>query len=103
MSFIFNEETLYFTDFGGDFIMEKLKKVKNTEAWVWYKNCDSKNKNVAVSNFTIENLYQYTDIALFLTSSNGEDITLENALKKVSISNIEFTKSPTLGTPRSIF
>ncbi len=48
MSFIFNEETLYFTVFGGDFIMDDLKKVKNTEAWVWYKNCDSKNKNVAV-------------------------------------------------------
>ncbi len=44
MSFIFNEETLYFTVFGGDFIMDDLKKVKNTEAWVWYKNCDSKNK-----------------------------------------------------------
>lgn len=51
MSFIFNEETLYFTVFGGDFIMDDLKKVKNTEAWVWYKNCDSKNKNVAVVNF----------------------------------------------------
>ncbi|MEL8435421.1 hypothetical protein J4V45_19495 [Escherichia coli] len=37
MSFIFNEETLYFTVFGGDFIMDDLKKVKNTEAWVWYK------------------------------------------------------------------
>ncbi|GCR65910.1 hypothetical protein BvCmsHHNP002_03280 [Escherichia coli] len=28
MSFIFNEETLYFTVFGGDFIMDDLKKVK---------------------------------------------------------------------------
>ncbi|HAI2653740.1 hypothetical protein ABMZ32_24085 [Escherichia coli] len=37
MSFIFNEETLYFTVFGGDFIMDDLKIVKNTEAWVWYK------------------------------------------------------------------
>ncbi|EIP7666417.1 hypothetical protein LT088_004684, partial [Escherichia coli] len=46
VSFIFNEETLYFTVFGGDFIMDDLKKVKNTEAWVWYKNCNSKNKNV---------------------------------------------------------
>lgn len=43
MSFIFNEETLYFTVFGGDFIMDDLKS-KNTEAWVWYKNCDSKIK-----------------------------------------------------------
>ncbi|NWP01151.1 DUF4367 domain-containing protein, partial [Escherichia coli] len=35
VSFIFNEETLYFTVFGGDFIMDDLKKVKNKEAWVW--------------------------------------------------------------------
>ncbi|HFU4034634.1 TPA: hypothetical protein ACIJMX_000873 [Escherichia coli] len=37
MSFIFNEETLYFTVFGGDFIMDDLKKVKNTEAWYGIK------------------------------------------------------------------
>ncbi len=35
VSFIFNEETLYFTVFGGDFIMDDLKKVKNTEACVF--------------------------------------------------------------------
>ncbi|WP_137516367.1 hypothetical protein, partial [Escherichia coli] len=29
VSFIFNEETLYFTVFGGDFIMDDLKKVEN--------------------------------------------------------------------------
>ncbi len=68
----------------------------------FFSNCDAKNKNIASSNFTIENLYQYTDIALFLNSTNT-DITLENALKKVSISNIKFTKTPTLGTPRVIF
>ncbi|WP_281996427.1 hypothetical protein [Escherichia coli] len=58
VSFIFNEETLYFTVFGGDFIMDDLKKVKNTEAWVWYKNCDSKNKNVAVELLQIYELHQ---------------------------------------------
>ncbi|WP_258142135.1 hypothetical protein, partial [Escherichia coli] len=44
--------------FGGDFIMDDLKKVKNTEAWVWYKNCDSKNKNVAVELLQIYELHQ---------------------------------------------
>ncbi|EFN3884464.1 hypothetical protein FQJ33_04075 [Escherichia coli] len=58
VSFIFNEETLYFTVFGGDFIMDDLKKVKNTEAWVWYKNCDSKNKNVAVELLQIYEFHQ---------------------------------------------
>ncbi|HCS2295240.1 TPA: hypothetical protein OQS10_004415 [Shigella sonnei] len=58
MSFIFNEETLYFTVFGGDFIMDDLKIVKNTEAWVWCKNCDSKNKKVAVELLQIYELHQ---------------------------------------------
>ncbi|AVJ77169.1 hypothetical protein AC74_0267 [Escherichia coli 2-460-02_S4_C1] len=49
---------MYFTVFGGDFIMDDLKKVKNTEAWVWYKNCDSKNKNVAVELLQIYELHQ---------------------------------------------
>ncbi|WP_170869319.1 hypothetical protein [Shigella sonnei] len=57
MSFIFNEETLYFTVFGGDFIMDDLKIVKNTEAWVC-KNCDSKNKKVAVELLQIYELHQ---------------------------------------------
>ena len=43
MSFIFNEETLYFTVFGGDFIMDY---------------CDSKNKNVAVELLQIYELHQ---------------------------------------------
>ncbi|MCZ5094985.1 hypothetical protein O5851_15445 [Escherichia coli] len=55
MSFIFNEETLYFTVFGGDFIMDDLKIVKNTEAWVWYKNCDSKNKKWQLNFFKSTN------------------------------------------------
>lgn len=58
MSFIFNEETLYFTVFGGDSIMDDLKIVKNTEAWVWYENCDSKNKKVAVELLQIYELHQ---------------------------------------------
>ncbi|STE75733.1 Uncharacterised protein [Escherichia coli] len=38
--------------------MDDLKKVKNTEAWVWYKNCDSKNKKVAVELLQIYELHQ---------------------------------------------
>ncbi|CSF84337.1 Uncharacterised protein [Escherichia coli] len=38
--------------------MDDLKIVKNTEAWVWYKNCDSKNKKVAVELLQIYELHQ---------------------------------------------
>ena len=64
----------------------------------FFSNCDAKNKSASSSNFTIENLYQYTDIALFITSPHQEK-TLENTLKNVYIDNIQFTKSPSFGSP----
>lgn len=60
-----------------------------------FSSCDAKNKNISVSNYTIENLYQYTDIALFVTNKSAEK-TLENTFKKVSIENIKFTTLPSI-------
>ena len=37
-----------------------------------FSNCNAKNKTASSSNFTIENLYQYTDIALFIKSTSEE-------------------------------
>ena len=55
---------------------------------VFFSSCDSKNKTSSPTNFTIENLYAYTDIAIFI-NNNAEQNTLENTLKKVKISNIK--------------
>lgn len=84
-------------------IMNFSSKNENTVFQIknitFFSSCDVKNKNVSSSNFTIENLYQYTDMALFITSPS-KDKTLENTLKKVYIDNIKFTKLPTLGEPK---
>ena len=64
----------------------------------FFSSCDSKNKTSSISNFTIENLYAYTDIALFI-DNHSEENTAENTLKNVKISNIKFTKQPTVGKP----
>lgn len=63
---------------------------------VFFSSCDSKNKTSSSSNFTIENLYAYTDIAIFI-DNNSEENTAENTLKNVKISNIKITKEPILG------
>ena len=74
-------------------------KNKNTifsiDKIVFFSSSDSKNKSSSKTNFTIENLYAYTDIALFINNNSDED-TLENTLKEVTINNINFTKSPTI-------
>ena len=73
------------------------KKIFSIDKVVLFSSSDSKNKSSSATNFTIENLYSFTDIALFI-NNNSEENTLENTLKSVKINNIKFTKEPLLGT-----
>lgn len=65
---------------------------------VFFSSADSLNKNASTSNFTIENLYQYTDIALFIDGGNSEK-TLENTFKNIRIENIKLNTLPELRKP----
>ena len=76
------------------FAEKNEKTVFQIKKIVLFSNCDAKNKASSSTNFTIENLYQYTDIAIFLDNSSTEENTFENTLKKVSINNIKFNKLP---------
>ena len=99
--FVFNRHMLK-TNFEDDilsFASKNQNTIFNINKITFFSSCDAKNKTASNSNFTIEDLYQYTDIALFITSTS-EEKTLENTLKKVSINNIKFTSSPTLGEPK---
>ena len=65
---------------------------------LFFSSCDSKNKTSSSTNFTIENLYTYTDIAIFI-ENNSEENTLKNTLKQLTIKNIKFSKEPKIGQP----
>lgn len=67
-----------------------------------FSSADASYKTNTANNFTIQNLYQYTDIALFIKNTSDEN-TLENTLKKVHIENIQFTNTPKLGKPSLYF
>ena len=69
---------------------------------VFFSSCDSKNKTSSTTNFTIENLYTYTDIAIFI-NNNSEENTLENTLKSVKITNVKISEEPTMGTANLYF
>lgn len=79
------------------------KTVFQVNKIVLFSNCDAKNKTGSLTNFTIENLYQYTDMAIFINHSSSEEKTLENTLEKVSIANIQYPSSPELGSPKLYF
>lgn len=65
----------------------------------FFSSCDAKNKNITNTNFTIENLYQYTDMALFISSSSNEK-NLENTFQEVFIDNIQLHTPPSVGKPK---
>lgn len=86
---IFEEDVLSFANKNKNTIF-KIDKV------TLFSTCDAKNKSASNTNFTIENLYQYTDMALFITSPS-EEKNLENTFKKVWIDNIKYTATPSIG------
>ena len=83
------------------FANKNQETVFNINKIVLFSSADSKNKTSSASNFTIENLYQYTDIALFI-NNNGEN-NMENTFKSVSINNIKFDTMPSIGEPKLYF
>lgn len=85
------------------FANKNSKTVFEINKIVLFSNCDAKNKTSSSTNFTIENLYQYTDMAIFISNSTTEEKTLENTFKKVSISNINYNILPELGEPKLYF
>ena len=89
-------------DFESD-ILSFANKNQNTifkiDKITFFSSCDAKNKSVSNTNFTIENLYQYTDIALFIKSPNSKKDS-ENTFKKVYLDNIQFSTTPSMGEPK---
>ena len=74
----------------------------NINQIVFFSNCDAKNKNISTNHYTLENLYQFTDMAFFIDSPL-EEKTSKNTLKSVSIENINFSTPPKLGEPAIYF
>lgn len=82
-----------------DFANKNQNTIFKINNVTFFSSCDAKNKYASNTNFTIENLYQYTDIALFI-SSNIKEKTSENVLKNVYIDNIKFSTTPSAGEPK---
>lgn len=82
-----------------DFASKNENTIFSINKIVLFSNCNAKNKNAVASNFTIENLYQYTDIAIFL-NNNSQDNNLENTLKSVKLENLQYVEKPSIGSQK---
>lgn len=89
------------TDFKNEImsISENNKeKIFTIDKIVYFSSCHADTSIGGNSNFIINDMYQYTDIAIFI-NNNAEEYDIENTLKNVSIRNIQFRVLPTIGTP----
>lgn len=79
-----------------DFASKNEKIVFSINKCVLFSNCNAINKENTNTAFTIEDLYQYTDIAIFI-NNNSDEHNLENTLKSVKIKNLKFITTPSVG------
>ena len=81
------------------FANQNEKTIFSINKIVFFSSCNVKDKIITNSGYNIKNLYQYTDMAFFITNNNTEN-SLENTPKTISIRNINYSISPSIGTPK---
>ena len=85
-----------------DFNNINNKDIFSISKITYFSNCNADISTNSNSSFTINDLYQYTDIAIYIdnrSDENTENLNAENTLKKVTLSDINFSLTPTIGKP----
>ena len=87
------------------FLNSNLEFTQNNEETVfsidkitYFSSCNADISTNSNSAFTISDLYQYTDIAIFINNNHQDELTMENTLKSVVLSDFNYTLKPTVGT-----
>ena len=81
---------------------ENNKEIFSIHQITYFSNCNADISTNSNSSFTIKDLFQYTDIAIFIdnhSDGNEENLNAENTLKKVTLSDIHFSLTPDIGKP----
>jgi len=85
-----------------EFANENDKPIFSIDKITYFSNCSADISTNNNSSFTISNLYQYTDIAIFINNHTEEfdgKNTAENTLKSVTLNKIDFSLKPNHGNP----
>ena len=88
---------LSFEKFTLDIYNKNSKSIFSIDKIIFFSSCNSDSSVNTNSTININNLTQYTDIAIFINNSSDE-YDLSNTLKSVSIKNFSFNTTPQLGT-----
>lgn len=86
-----------------EFVEKNSKTIFSIDKIVYFS---SANANISIngnSSFTVSNLYQYTDIAIFIDNHADGNFDSKNTLKEVTLSDINFSLKPNIGQPNLYF
>lgn len=79
-----------------DFANKNQKTIFSIDKCVFFSNCNADTSNSSINNINLKDLYQYTDMAIFI-NNNSKNYSLENTLKSVKINNVKYLVKPTVG------
>lgn len=104
-TFSYKHLETYFTS--NSFLKENLEFAENNsrvfsiDKITYFTSCNANISTTSNSSFTISDLYQYTDIAIFINNKTeeNEELNHQNTLKTVSITDINYEVRPKTGTP----
>ena len=68
--------------------------LKTIDKITYFSSANSTSSINSNSSFNIENLIQYTDIAIFINNHSENGFDLENTIKNLKISDINFSVKP---------
>ena len=97
------EKTLCCYKFAQDLSALNLDSPFSINKIVYFSSANADSNINSNSTFTIQNLYQYTDIAIFLNNNSDGEFNARNTLKNVRITDISYSLSPSIGTPNIFY
>ncbi len=81
-----------------EFQKSNEEKVFSIDKITYFSSANADITTTSNSSFAISDLYQYTDIAIFI-NPNSDNLTPKNTLKSITLDNFEFSKKPGYGSP----
>lgn len=89
---------LFFENYLDSILDKEANNIFTIDKVVLFSSCNADSTINSNNTTTINNLTQYTDIAIFINNST-DDFSAENTLKSVAIKDFSFNKNPLSGTP----
>ena len=90
---------LFFENYLDSILDKEANNIFTIDKVVLFSSCNADSTINSNNTTTINNLTQYTDIAIFINNSIDDDFSAENTLKSVAIKDFSFNTTPSSGSP----